>query len=98
MSIHDIAASATDEVISLDEDANVQETWMWDTEGSEAADLTLKINGDTDGRACQPLKVISGSLTSLSVTNSDTTNRKFLGIGRIIVSDTTNTELKEIEA
>ena len=97
MSVHQVAASASDEAILVDDDTNTVYTAFFDTEGAVATDLTIKINGATDGRAVKPLMEITEPLTSLTVSNSNSDDAKQLLILRVVVSDTTNTELKEVE-
>ena len=97
VSLHEVAASASDAAIAVDEDSNTQLTILWDNEGTGASDLTVKTNSDSDGRAVQPIRILSGALSALTVSNSDASNAKDLGICRIVVSDTTNTVLKEVE-
>lgn len=96
ISVHQVAASATDEAITVDDDTNTVLTIFFDTEGGTATDLTIKTNSDSDGRAVKPIRILSEPVTSLTVTNSDSTNAKQLLILRIVVSDTTNTILKEV--
>jgi hypothetical protein len=57
--------------------------------------LTVKINGDTDARAVKPIRIISGKLTSLTVSSSDTVSANYLGIARVVISDSTNVILRK---
>lgn len=93
-SIHAIAASASNEAITLDEDDNTELTFLWDTSGVGNDALTIKTNSDTDARAVKPLRVISGKLTALTVSNSGASTN-YLGIARIVPSDSTNIVLKK---
>lgn len=96
-SVHQVAASASDESIAINDDSNTVVTIFFDTEGTGASDLTIKTNSDSDGRAVKPIRILSDVVTSLTVSNGDSTNAKQLLILRIVVSDTTNTILKEVE-
>lgn len=97
LSVHQIAASATDESIAISDDTNTVMTVFFDTGGTGASDLTIKTNSDSDARAVKPIRIMSEPVTALTVTNSDSTNAKQLLILRVVVSDTTNTVLKEVE-
>jgi hypothetical protein len=90
-SAHEIAASATNETISLDEDTNTAVTLIWIDDASDT-NITVKTNGDATGMSVP--RILSGALTGLTVTNADVTNTKDLLIGRIVTS-ATNTTLKE---
>ena len=94
ISSHEVASGATNETISVDEDSNTKVTFLWDTAGVGSDSLTVKTNGATDARAVKPLRVISGRLTSLTVSNSGS-SAVDLGIARVVVGDTTNTTLIE---
>lgn len=91
-SSHSIAASATDEVITLDEDANTKYTILYDADGVNSDSLSCKSNGDSDARAVKPLRILSGALSSLSVSNSDSSSPKRLLIYRIVSSSASNVE------
>lgn len=97
MSLHKISAAASNEAISLDEDSNTQETWLYDLEGASADDLTVKINGYSTAMAIKPLRVISGALSALTVSNSDASNPKYLGIIRIVPSSTATADFQYLE-
>lgn len=94
--ILNIAGSSTDISIPVDEDTNTVASFFWDTAGAAETDLTIKTNGDTDARAVKPLRVLSEKITSLTVTNA-ASSAKQLGFARIVTSDSTNIDLKEIE-
>lgn len=93
-SSHEIAASATDEAITLDEDDDTLLTFIWIND-TDDTNITVKTNSDSTAMQLRPLRILSGKLTALTVTNADASNVKDLLIGRIVVSDTTNTTLKE---
>lgn len=88
VSIYQIAGSATDEAITLDDDTNVQTVILWDTAGIDSDSLTIKKNGSSDSIAVKPLHIDGQRLTSISVTNSSI-NTKYLGVARIYTSGTT---------
>jgi len=90
-SAHEIAASASDEAISLDEDSNTELTLIW-TDSASDTNITVKTNGDSVGMSVP--RILSGALTGLTVSNADASNTKDLLIGRIVIS-ATNTTLKE---
>jgi len=90
-SAHEIAASASDEAISLDEDSNTELTLIW-TDSVSDTNITVKTNGDSVGMSVP--RILSGALTGLTVSNADASNTKDLLIGRIVIS-ATNTTLKE---
>lgn len=92
ISSHEIAGSASNEAITLDEDDNTMYTFLWDT--SSGTSLTVKTNGDSDSRAVKPIRAIKGKLTSLTVSNS-ASSAVDLAILRIVISDTTNVVLRE---
>lgn len=94
VSIHKVAASASNEVISVDTLTGTKETWLWDTDGVSSDSLTVKTNSDSDARAVKPIRVLSGDVTSLTVSNSDSVNAKYLGIMKVII-DGSNYQLKE---
>lgn len=94
-SSHEIAASASDEAISLDEDANTVLTLISVGDSSDT-NVTIKTNGDSTAMSVKSERIISGALSAITVSNADATNTKDLLIGRIVISDTTNTTLKEI--
>lgn len=97
IAIYKIAASATDSAITIyGEDSLTKEVWFFDTEGV-SNDLSIKTNSDINARAVQPIRVISGPLTALTVTNADTVNAKYLGVIKVVVSDSTGTQLVEEE-
>jgi hypothetical protein len=95
VSVHNIAANALDEAISVDDDDNTKITFLWDTASVGNDFLTVKINGDTDARAVKPIRIISGKLTSLTVSSSDTVSANYLGIARVVISDSTNVILRK---
>lgn len=95
VSVHNIAASAVDEPISIDDDDNTKITFLWNTASVGSDYLTVKINGDTDARAVKPIRIISGKLTSLTVSSSDTSSANYLGIARVVISDSTNVILRK---
>lgn len=97
ISSHELTASASNEAILVDDDTNTVLTVLWDIDGLGSDAITIKTNGASDARAVKPLRVISGALTSLTASNGDTVSTKDLGIARVVISDTTNTTLKEIE-
>lgn len=86
--IYSIAGDATDEVITLDDDTNIQTVILWDTAGIDSNALTVKKNGASESVAIKPLHIDGQRLTSLSVTNSSS-NTKYLGVARIYTSGTT---------
>lgn len=83
--IHAIAGSASDEVISIDDDPNVAVTLFWDTVGVDGTSLTIKKNGSSDAILVQPIHLDGKAITSLSVSNSDAST-KYLSIVRIYTS------------
>lgn len=94
VSMHHINAGAANETISLSEDTGTVLTVLWDPNTTTAA-LTVKTNSDSDARAVKPLRILSGALSALTVSNSDSAAH-YLGIARIVISDTTNVVLKEV--
>lgn len=94
VSMHHIASAASGEAISLSEDSGTVLTILWDPDTTTAA-LTIKTNSDSDARAVKPLRILSGALSALTVSNSDSAAH-YLGIARIVISDTTNVVLKEV--
>ena len=95
VSIHSVAPSAVDEPLGLDEDDNTKLTFLWDTTGVGSSALSVKTNGDTDSRAVKPVRILSGKLTSLTVSNSDPQATLYLAIGRVVTSDNTNVILRK---
>ena len=95
ISIHSIAPSAVDEPLGIDEDDNTKLTFLWDTAGTGSSALSVKTNGDTDSRAVKPVRILSGKLTSLTVSNSDAAVTNYLAIGRVVTSDNTNVILRK---
>lgn len=94
ISTHEVASGASDEAILVDDDTNTEVTFIWDTAGVGSDSLTVKTNGATDARAVKPRRIISGRLTSLTVSNGGA-SAVDMGIARVVVSDTTNTTLIE---
>jgi len=94
ISSYEVAAGAANETILVDDDTNTRVTFLWDTAGVGSNSLTIKTNGATDARAVKSRRIISGRLTSLTVSNGGS-SAVDLGIARIVVSDTTNTTLIE---
>lgn len=86
--IYKIAGNATDEVITLDDDDNVQTVIIWDTAGVDNDSLTIKKNGSSDSVNVHPFHIDGKKITSLSVTNSSA-SIKYLGVARIYTSGTT---------
>lgn len=97
LSVHQIAASASDESIAISDDTNTVLTIFFDTASAGASDLTIKTNSDSDARAVKPLRIMSEPVTALTVSNANSSDAKQLLILRAVVSDTTNTVLKEVE-
>lgn len=97
ISTHELAASASNETILIDDDTNTVLTVLWDIDGLGSDAITIKTNGATNARAVKPLRVISNNLTSITASNSDSVSKKDLGIARVVISNTTNTTLKESE-
>lgn len=95
ISIHSVAPSAVDEPIGIDEDDNTKFTFLWDTASTGSAALSVKTNGDTDSRAVKPVRILSGKLTSLTISNSDPQTTLYLAIGRVVTSDNTNVILRK---
>ena len=94
ISTHEVASGASDEAILVDDDTNTDVTFIWDTAGVGSDSLTIKSNGATAARAVKPRRILSGRLTSLTVSNGGA-SAVDMGIARVVVSDTTNTILLE---
>lgn len=93
-SMHKVAGSASNETISLSEDTNTKLTILWDSSATGST-LTVKLNGSATAQSVKPIRVTSGVLTALTVSNSDSATH-YLGIARIVIS-ATNTVLKEVD-
>ena len=57
-------------------------------EVDRADKLTVFINGDANGNILRPWRVVSGAITALTVSNSDTTNVQYLRIYTVIPEGT----------
>src|SRR3990167_433873 len=76
-----VAAGATNTAITLPQDYSVSPGSAYDnvifvlTDPNNSGDLTVRVSGTSNqARAVDPICVISDSLSSLHVTNSDSTN------------------------
>jgi hypothetical protein len=69
-----IAGSATDTVLTFATQASAIATIFIDPDNT--GDLTLKINGDSNGNTLAPRRSISGALTALTVTNASVSQRQ----------------------
>ncbi len=83
VSYHQIAGSATDQSISLDEDANTKLTLLADADNGST--LKVKIDGSSTAQAVKARRIRSGKLTSLTVTNSDSAAKRLI-IARVVTS------------
>ena len=67
-----VAASASDEAIAIQTVSNTKIVLIESFTGDN--DLTVKINGSSDAYTLNPRIVLSEALTSLTVSNADSTN------------------------
>lgn len=92
ISYHQITASASDQSILLDEDANTKLTLLADADNGSS--LTVKINGSATAQAVKARRIRSGKLTSLTVSNSDSEAKRLI-IARIVTKGNNITLLQE---
>lgn len=83
---HIVPASSTDLALTIAQHSNAIFTIIDDPDKS--GNLTVKINGDTNGNAVAPRRTLSGSVSSMTVTNSSTALSRYLRTYTLIPSGT----------
>jgi len=67
-----VAGSVSDATVPINNIGTVQVLFLW-VDKDDINKLTLKINGNTSTESLSPLVIYSGTLSSLTVSNSATT-------------------------
>ena len=81
--IEEVAISASNQVINIPTNSNVVETWIWAPEQSN--NLTATFDSDPVVYQINPLQVRSGQISTITVSNSLTTDSRNLAILQVIV-------------
>lgn len=74
----EVAGNATDTTLNMPSLSSVQAVIFSDDASSTATSLTLKVNGSSNAREVQPVLGLTDAITSLTVSNSSSTERRLL--------------------